>query len=207
MIHAPTAKRPASTRATAGAALRVFFALWPDARARDALAALARDTAAQAQGRAPAAENLHLTLAFLGDVAPGRIAALQAIGGTWPRRCRRSRCRSTARACSAARGSLGRAHRRTPPELAGLVGRLREALVAEGFALERRAFQPHVTLARRCRKPAGVRIPAPIAWNVARIALNASELRPDRSRYRELASWPLGPRESDDPRRHSTGSV
>ena len=189
------------------ASLRVFFALWPDAPARDALAALARDTVAQAQGRAPVAENLHLTLAFLGDVAPGRIAALRAIGrhvsSVVPAFTLSLDCTGMFRGSGIAWAGASA----TPPELAGLVERLREALVAEGFALERRAFQPHVTLARRCRKPNGVRILAPIAWNVAGIALNASELRPDRSRYRELASWPLGPPESDDPRRHSTGSA
>jgi hypothetical protein len=40
--------------------LRVFFALWPDAGTRDALSALARDTAAQA-GVAPVDANSHLT--------------------------------------------------------------------------------------------------------------------------------------------------
>ena len=161
MIHAPTAKRPASTRATAGAALRVFFALWPDARARDALAALARDAAAQAQGRAPAAENLHLTLAFLGDVAPGRVAILQAIGrhvsAAVPAFTLSLDCTGMFRGSGIAWAGASA----TPPELAGLVARLREALVAEGFALERRAFQPHVTLARRCRKPGSIRIAEP----------------------------------------------
>jgi 2'-5' RNA ligase len=206
MIHAPTTKRPASTRATAGAALRVFFALWPDPPVRDALAALARDAAAQAQGRASAAEDLHLTLVFLGDVAPSRVALLQAIGrhvcAAVPAFTLSLDCTGMFRGSGIAWAGASA----TPPELAGLVGRLREALVAEGFALERRGFRPHVTLARRCRKPGGIRIAEPVAWIAAGMALNASELRSDRSRYRELASWPLGPRERGDPRQPSTGN-
>jgi len=42
--------------------LRVFFALWPDANARERLAAAALDVAAQTKGVAPPAANLHVTL-------------------------------------------------------------------------------------------------------------------------------------------------
>jgi 2'-5' RNA ligase len=54
-----------------------------------------------------------------------------------------------------------------------------------------------VTLARRCQGPVTVPLVTPIAWHVGRIALNASELAPGGSRYRELASWPLRPRTHD----------
>jgi 2'-5' RNA ligase len=63
-------------------AIRVFFALWPDADARDRLAGAARDVAARTKGRAPPAANLHVTLAFIGDVAPERIGPLCAIGAS-----------------------------------------------------------------------------------------------------------------------------
>jgi 2'-5' RNA ligase len=62
--------------------LRVFFALWPDANARERLAAAALDVAAQTKGVAPPAANLHVTLAFIGDVAPERIGALCGIGAS-----------------------------------------------------------------------------------------------------------------------------
>ena len=60
--------------------LRLFFALWPDAAARAAIAAFAHEVAQRAGGRDPREENLHVTLAFVGDVSPDRIAALAAIG-------------------------------------------------------------------------------------------------------------------------------
>jgi 2'-5' RNA ligase len=59
---------------------RMFFALWPDAAARAALAGLAAEVVRGGGGRAPAAANLHLTLAFVGAVAPERREALHAAG-------------------------------------------------------------------------------------------------------------------------------
>ena len=68
LASAPTLRKPRTAR--------VFFALWPDADARVALAALAREIAARTKGRAPPAANLHMTLAFIGEVPPERIGAL-----------------------------------------------------------------------------------------------------------------------------------
>ena len=176
---------------------RIFFALWPDAGARDALSALARDTAAQARGRAPSTANLHLTLAFLGDVVATRIAALHAIGS------------AVASAVPAftltldrvgAFGDGGIAWAGTsaaPRELERLVQLLGGALAQGGFPTERRAFHPHVTLARRCRSHAGAGTTASIAWNVEGITLNASERSPRGPRYCELGAWPLGLRTTD----------
>lgn len=104
-------------------------------------------------------ENLHLTLAFLGEVEPCRVPAIQA-------------------AMAAAAGApfslifdrLGAfpqqdealwyiAPQPSPP-LAALQRRLSRQLTVAGFALEQRAFKPHLTLARRVR-PAGLLPPAP----------------------------------------------
>jgi len=169
--------------------VRVFFAVWPDRAARDALAALARDTAAQAQGRAPRIENLHLTLAFIGEVAADRIKALRAIGI------------KVARASSPFTLTLDRlgafrdagiawAGASAPPsELLQLARALGDALAVNDFATERREFQPHVTLARRCRRRVDGAAASPIALQVARLTLMASESGP---RYRELDAWLLG---------------
>ena len=189
--RAPTPRNPEDS-------IRAFFALWPDASASDALALLACETARRTRGRAPPAGNLHLTLVFLGDVAVMRVAALSAIGLAVASRVppfpltldRTGTFRGSAIAWAGASA--------TPRELVELVQQLRDALMTEGFALERRAFQPHVTLARRCRAPGNIQLAAPIAWNVVGIALNASEPGSGGSGYRELGSWPLGPRTSDD---------
>ena len=175
-----------------GAALRVFFALWPDAGARDALSALAGDIAARTRGRAPPAGNLHLTLAFLGDVEPTRLALLRAIGAAVaaavpPFALVFDRVGAFGDAGIAWAGASA-----PPRALERLAQLLQAALAKEGFRIERRPFHPHVTLARRCRSPAGAGSAAPIAWNVERIALNASERSPHGPRYRELVAWALG---------------
>jgi len=173
--------------------LRVFFAVWPDAAARDALAKLACAVAAEEGGRAPAQENLHLTLAFVGDVAEERVAALRAVGleatiGVPAFDLALDRV-------GAFRGSgiTWAGASRVPAALGHLVGRLNDALAAQGFPTDPRPFQAHVTLARRCRRQPGANLAPPIAWTVATLTLNASELAPGGSRYREIAGWPLGP--------------
>jgi 2'-5' RNA ligase len=177
--------------------LRIFFALWPEAGARDALSALARDTAAQAEGRAPSTGNLHLTLAFLGDVAAARIVALQAIGPAVASAVPPFTL-TLDRVDAFGDGGIASAGASAPPrELQRLVQLLTGALAKDGFPTERRAFHPHVTLARRCRRPAGTGTIVSIAWRVERITLNASERSPRGPRYCELGAWPLGLRTTD----------
>ena len=176
---------------THGAApLRVFFALWPDAAARERLAELARDVVRQAGGRASRPADHHLTLAFVGEVAPARIAALERIGAKAARE---------AAPFVLTLDRLGGFHRTgigwlgagaAPPELGRLVVALRAGLAAAAFAVEEPPFRAHVTLARRCGAVAPATID-PIAWRVERAKLTASELRPEGSRYRDLAWWPL----------------
>ena len=185
-------ERPAGeASATDPAPLRVFFALWPDAPAHERIATISADVVACARGRPPRPENIHLTVAFVGNVAPDRIAALKRIGA------------SAARAVAPFTlelDRLGAFHHAgiawlgadvLPMELEDLVFALREQLAAKSFPVEKRLYRAHVTLARRCGTMASIRI-APIAWRVERLTLNASKLSPSGSRYSELAQWPLG---------------
>lgn len=173
-------------------AVRAFFALWPDAVARDALARLAQEVAAQASGKAPAAANVHLTFAFLGEVASSRVPTLLAIGAaaaaTGPP------FRLVLDRIGAFRGSgiVWAGASMVPAEMSRLVSGLSTALAAGGFVLDARPFHAHVTLARRCRKRVDVSMATPIAWPVERLVLNASELSSDGPRYREIGTWALG---------------
>ena len=174
--------------------LRIFFALWPDADARDRLAALAREVAARTNGRAPPAGNLHVTLAFIGDVPPERIGALNTIGASVAARAAPFAldfdCTGTFRRT----GITWAGATRVPPTLAEMARNLFAALSAQDFAVEERAFSPHVTLARRCKTPEVRSLAEPIGCAVTRLALDASEPGSESQRYRDLATWPLGGR-------------
>ena len=170
-------------------ALRLFFALWPDAEAARALEALALALADVAHGKAVPREKIHMTLAFLGEVAPERLADAVAAGAD----ARAARfALELDEVGSFRRAGVGWAGCSAPPvELGVLQARLAAALAARGFALEERAFAAHVTLARRIAK----RVPrAPteaIAWRVDAMTLVRSET--GSGRYVVMESWPLGP--------------
>ena len=164
---------------------RLFFALQPADDAAAALADMARATAAAVGGRPVPRENIHLTLAFLGELD----AAGEALARTLA-----DRVRGTAFTLSLdelggfRRARVAWAGASTPdPALmavqAGLEARLRDA----GFELEERPFKPHVTLARKVeRTPPPAAMPA-IAWRVSEFVL----MRSQAGRYSTVASWAL----------------
>jgi RNA 2',3'-cyclic 3'-phosphodiesterase len=171
--------------------LRLFFALIPGAALQAELAALGRGVAQRAQGRAVAARNIHLTLAFLGDVPASGVPGLQSIAGQLPR----DAFTLVLDRVGGFRGSgvawLGA--RAVPGALAGLQRTLAEALRARGFRIEARPFAVHLTLARKCRVVLDEPLAGPVEWPVEAIALVASTLAPGGSVYRTLATWPLAP--------------
>ena len=169
---------------------RLFFALWPDAPARAALRTLANDVAARREGRAPREDNLHVTLAFLGDVNAGRIARLEPIGATCASACAPFLLTLDALG-GASRGIAWLAPRRVPPSLAALHAALTGALEREDFPVERRRYRPHVTLARQCTLPVRRHAVAPVVWRVERLSLVASRPSPQGPVYSDIATWPL----------------
>lgn len=155
------------------------------------LAQLAEDVGHATAGRAPRAGNLHVTVAFVGDVARERLPDLAAIG---------ARAASATAPFVLALDCLGLFRkagvawigpRATPPDLLRMFESLREGLQAATLPAEERDFHPHVTLARRCLRALPDREAPLIAWRVDTLQLMASETLPDAPRYRELASWPL----------------
>ena len=73
-------------------AARVFFALVPPPPLREALGVLAASVAQRAHGRALPADNLHVTLAFIGAWPASRLAHWMDVGARCaaPRRTSRS---------------------------------------------------------------------------------------------------------------------
>jgi 2'-5' RNA ligase len=175
----------------ADAALRVFFALWPDDQLRGALADLAGEVARETRGRPTARENIHLTLAFLGAQRPDRIASLHALA----QRVHGSPFAVTFDEIGCFRRSaiawLGSSVAQA--ELSALQERLASALRERGFPVDDRPYAPHLTLARRIEASVHRKLSAPIEWKVGSFALVASETGRSGPTYRTLADWSLVP--------------
>jgi 2'-5' RNA ligase len=151
------------------AAQRLFFALLPDAATRAALARLQP----LAPGRAVPAENLHLTLAFLGRQPGAAVAPLEQVLARLalpPLALRVDTLGYFAGPRIAWAGTT-----RPPAALLDLQARLMAALQQAGFAPDSHGgFRPHVTLARQAAPPPPDAAFAPLDWRVGRIALLAS---------------------------------
>lgn len=169
---------------------RLFFALWPPAATRLALASLAA-THAPARARRTHPDDLHLTLVFVGEVEP-RLAdacaevAAGVAGDAFELAIDTFGCFRRARIAW-----LG--PRATPLALGALVDTLRAGLAAAAVPFDARPFRPHVTIAREAR-PTGADAAVPtVAWPVTDFSLVESVAGARAARYEVRASWPLRP--------------
>jgi len=159
-----------------------FFALWPPAATAAALQGWAR----RLEGRVTPAQKIHLTLAFLGPVAPEK-------------------------ASDAACSIKGRAHalplekvqywkhnrivwagpRDTPAPLAALVAELHAALRRAGYTLEDRPYAAHVTLLRSAPPPRELPPLPGVEWPVSEFTLVRSAVSNKGSAYEIVRRFPL----------------
>ena len=169
--------------------MRAFLALWPPEPVRRALFAWGQACRAAAGGRLAGYENLHATLAFLGEIAPDRLASLatlvrEAAGrrfelvfdevGYWPHN----------RIVYAGATEM-------PVTLSQLASELRLLLAHAGFRTEERPYRAHVTLLRAARKaPAGICV-EPLHWPVDGIVLMESIHGEGGLAYRTVERWTL----------------
>ena len=162
--------------------MNFFFAVWPPAETAAALEGWAKTL----EGRVTAAQKIHLTLAFLGRVAPER-------------------------ASEAARSIKGKAHtlpleraqywkhnrivwagpRETPAALAGLVQALHPALRHAGYTLEDRPYAVHVTLLRSAPPPRELPPLPKVEWPVGEFTLVRSAVSNKGSVYEIIERFPL----------------
>ena len=150
-----------------------------------------------------AADNLHITLKFLGGVDEPRLAEISAAleravtvptfqvevrgFGAFP---------STTRPRVLWAGAPG------PPAFTRLAEDVDRALVALGFPPEARGFAPHVTVGRvrEPRRDAALAVALEAAaarsfgtFGVERVSLMRSDLSPKGARHTELSAFPLPP--------------
>ena len=165
--------------------MRLFLALLPGPAALEHLTALQKALSARGvSGRAVRPENLHMTLAFLGEQDdPERV--VRALGTL-----------RFAPVCPELRrlGVFGKTlwvGGDVPPALQALSDAVRDRLERGGVSFERTPFVPHVTLLRGASAvPEGVSVP-PFRMRAARVRLMRSELTPGGARYTPLVSFPL----------------
>jgi len=169
--------------------LRLFFALWPAPLTRAALAHVAQEVAHETGGRVVSSDNLHLTLAFLGDRPGELVHTLREVADGIEGAAFTLRLDTVGYWRKAGIAWLG--SDAPSIELNGLQRDLVQRLADAGIALEARAFAPHITLSRRIRTIVQRRLLQPIAWPVDSLALVASELGREGARYSVLATWPL----------------
>jgi 2'-5' RNA ligase len=180
--------------------LRAFLAVDPPAelRARLLEAAERLRAAAPSGARWVAAENLHLTLKFLGEIREDDVPRLverasAKLAGEAPFEVAFAGFGAFPNAREARVLWLGAV--RGAGALAKLARKLDAAARAIGAERERRPFEAHLTLAR-LRDPARVeleRIPAldSVAWTVEEVVLYESRPSPGGPRYVPLAHLPL----------------
>ena len=170
------------------AALRLFFALWPDQNTRAALNQVAASLHQAWGGRRMRSESLHLTLAFLGDTPVARLDALRQLaatvaGASFTLTLDSPGCWQHNRV-----GWLG--VKATPPALVQLVSDLTTVLRTAEVELDARAYVPHVSLLRnaQCSTPPPCQS---VVWRAQCFVLLASPQSADGRGYQVLGEWPL----------------
>jgi 2'-5' RNA ligase len=165
---------------------RLFFALWPDTDSRSQIDAF--NQSIDQQGRKLVAENLHITLVFLGNVSDEIAEAVQ----------------QQAASISAPSFSLSfdeidywrrprvlcMTCQRQPKPLYQLVNALTRMVEAFPVKLDKRAFRAHITLMRKAKNRPQCNF-EPITIHADSFVLVQSVSTENGVRYQVLARWPL----------------
>ena len=170
-------------------AIRVFYALVLPPQLRPAIGEIARATARRIHGRPVPAENLHLTLAFIGDIANSQLPTLIDVGAMQHGEATTLVLDRLGGFKRAGVAWLGSSH--PPVELGRFAAALARAVVAAGVPCDERPFHPHLTIARRCRGSPDEQPIGPHSWAIDGFALLQSETGREGARYRTLSKWPL----------------
>lgn len=175
--------------------IRVFFAIWPDAAVRKQLLEMASGLQRNSgcTGRRMKAENIHLTLVFVGNVDHDGLEALCHAAEGIARTGRPSFELIIQETGYWKRNRIAYAAlHEIPPALKELVGQLGKAIEAIGYSMEARAYKPHITLMRDAVCPALHRQIEPVVWEVREWLLVRSEQTREGVVYSPVGRWLLG---------------
>lgn len=133
--------------------------------------------------------NIHLTLAFLGNVPVARLPDLHVLAGG---------IKGTEFDLTIDTLNHWRHNRivwvgavRCPDVLRGLAANLARELKAAGFRSEEREYVPHITLLREARRGPTAASSVSIVWHVDQFTLVRSSRRNGATAYEVVARWPL----------------
>ena len=183
---------------------RLFFALWPDQALNARLAEVtrpARRELGEAGARLVATANVHITLAFLGNLAEDQYQCVTSAAG-----------RVHARSFDLLLDQWGFFRRaqvgylapsRIPGELEHLVDRLWDAAESCGLKPDVRPYRPHLTLARKVTARLDFPPPESVLWKPVDFVLVSSVTHASGPTYRVLKRWPLATGKPDHGREYS----
>ena len=158
--------------------MRLFFALWPPRETAQALAGWAAEVQQRTGGKVTGTQNIHLTLAFLGEADPDKAtAAARAV------KARRHELPIETAKYVRRNEMVWVAPLSMPEALAELVAALHAALRSQAFKLEDRPFAAHVTLIRKARPPKALPPLPRVEWPVNEFALIRSRTSSKGSTY------------------------
>ena len=168
---------------------RLFFALWPDEDLRRHIKHQSKYLLRHGGGRPLDPGNLHITLAFLGNVdANQRACAEQAASdiqcssfkftidtaGYWPKP-----------------RILWLGPNEMPETLVTLATELRDGALRCGVQMDMRPYRAHITLMRKvARAPAEMAV-SPFVWTAKRFVLVESITYAEGVKYEAIREWPL----------------
>jgi len=166
--------------------VRLFFALWPPPATAQVLEDWTRKVREQTGGKPMRAENIHLTLAFLGEAEPGKaIVAAKRVHGM-------------AHALPIEQARFWKHNdivwvgpQSVPAALEDLVKQLHQVLAEQSFVLEKRPFAAHVTLLRKARVPKSLPPLPRVEWPVNEFLLVRSHIVREGSTYEPVERFHL----------------
>jgi 2'-5' RNA ligase len=175
--------------------MRLFIAINLSSDVKDALSETIANLRHIAQrGRYSRWDNLHLTLAFIGE--SDRIDDITAVMTDVAERAFQEPLRITLSGAGSFKGRDGDTHWigvQKTPELNKLAEALATALRNAGFEVEKRRFSPHITIGRKVVVPAGAEVQVfPVSMLADHISLMRSDLYADGAEYTEIARVDCG---------------
>jgi len=177
---------------------RLFFAFWPQPRLQAALAQALRPAVERSGGQPVPAQNLHVTLVFVGSVPEADLGKVEGVAAT------------VAQKVGAGPAVIGLdvldywkkprvlcLTTEQPPntQAASIAELLQDRLAAAGFTPDLRPWRPHVTLARKVTRGSSIGAVQQVEWTFREFALVESRTGPAgsiyhcRSRFAWLMPW------------------